>query len=47
VTSARWLDGQFGDQKSVRYSVLLSKGLRPVGYSELATEIDRVKSDVA
>jgi hypothetical protein len=46
VTSARWLDETFGDQKSVRYSVLLGKGLKPVNYSELAREIDKAKASV-
>lgn len=43
VTSARWLDAVFGDQKSARASVLRQKGLRPVGFGELAAAIDDVR----
>lgn len=44
VTSTTWLDEVFKDQKSVRYSVLQQKGLKPVGFDELAATIDSVKT---
>lgn len=44
VTSTKWLNEMFGAQKSARYSVLKSKGLKPVEFIALAEEIELVKS---
>lgn len=39
VASSKWLDERFGNQKSVRRSVLLDSGLRPVSYDELLSAV--------
>ncbi len=45
VTTSDWLDAEFGDQKTVRYSMLLNKGLYPVPYSDLLKTIQQVKRE--
>ena len=39
VTTSEWLDQTFGDQKTVRRSVLLASGLKPVEYSGLSQAV--------
>ena len=46
VTSTKWLYEVFGKQKEVRFSVLKSKGLKPVEFSALAQEIENVKASI-
>lgn len=43
VTTSSWLDAEFNDQKTVRYQILLKKGLCPVPYSGLYDTIQHVK----
>ncbi len=40
VTTSSWLYEMFGDQKTVRRSVLLAKGLEPVRFTELENSVD-------
>ena len=46
VTSTKWLNETFGAQKSVRYSTLLAKGLKPVEFSALGREIELAKASI-
>ena len=39
VTTSEWLDAAFGDQKTIRRTVLLENGLKPCRYGELAEAI--------
>jgi hypothetical protein len=43
VTTSKWLDAEFKDQKSVRYSILCSKGLDLVRYSDLYKTIKQMR----
>jgi hypothetical protein len=42
VTTSSWLDQVFGDQRRVRLSVLVHKGLRATAYEELAHTVREV-----
>jgi len=40
--TSKWIDKEFGDQKSVGLSILVKKGLQPVGFNELKSQIDNI-----
>jgi len=43
VTTSKWLDDEFKNQKTVRYAVLCGKGLQSVEYPEISKTIQSVK----
>lgn len=45
VTTSTWLDTEFKEQKTVRYSTLCSKGLKPVEYPEISKAIQSAKHE--
>jgi len=47
VTTSDWLNEMFGNQKTVRRSVLLKAGLKPVGCVDLRKAVDALACNVA
>jgi len=39
-STTKWIDKEFGDQKSVGLSILVNKGLQPVIFNELKSHMD-------